>query len=225
MRDLNSPKSLSDQYIANLYPQELSPLIAKARQASEQFGKSGISMSANEARQMAFVIKTAGAKKFVEIGTLTGATAIWICEAMGSGSTLWTFEKDQAHANAAEKIFNEYINLNSDRSILILKGDAQEMLATISKQGPFDGIFIDGNKAAYGKYLEWAEINIKKGGLIISDNVFLGGSVFSVNTESKFSEKQVQVMQAFNARIADTHKYFSAILPTAEGLSVAIKLF
>lgn len=225
MRDLNGPKSLIEDYTNSLYHENSYPLITKARSASVELGKAGISMSDQEARTMAVFIKANRAKKFVEIGTLTGATALWISQAMGENSILWTFEKDANHTKIAEGIFKEFMNINPTQKIQCVLGDAQEELSSIEALGPFDGIFIDGNKAAYGHYLDWAEKNIKMQGLIVSDNVFLGGAIFQKNEGQKFSDKQIAVMKTFNQRLADPTKYYSVILPTQEGLSLAIKLF
>ena len=103
-------------------------------------------------------------------------------------------------------------------------GDAREELEKLNSLGPFDGVFIDGNKAAYGDYLAWAEQNLRVGGVILADNIFLSGSVWGESTQQKFSDKQIRVMQEFNNRLSDPTKFQSAVVPTFEGLFVAIKL-
>ena len=172
---------------------------------------------------MAALIRLAGCKKFVEIGTLTGLSALWILRAMGEGGKLWTFEKDPAHAESAAKTLHDYTQIHSSQAAQVVVGDAIATLPSINSNGPFDGVFIDGNKAAYGSYLDWAEKNVRKGGLIIGDNIFLGGTVYS-SEKGKFSDKQITVMQNFNQRLADPTKYLSAVAPTAEGFFIAIKL-
>jgi predicted O-methyltransferase YrrM len=211
-------------YFQSLYPSEIDQLVLKARKLSEKFGKQSISMSHLEARILSTLIHAKGCHKFVEVGTLTGATAVWIAESLADNGELWTFEKDVQHAEAAQTIFEDYHQKSRTRIHLKI-GDAGQMLTSIESEGPFDGIFIDGNKSAYGRYLDWAELNVKKGGLIIADNIFLGGSVFDQEIDSKFSAKQIEVMQKFNKRLANTDKYQSCIVPTSEGLMVAMKMF
>lgn len=217
MRDLTQDQSPQETYLLNLFPQEPSELFEKAREESVRLNKAAISLSPGEARLMATLIQSHGCKKFVEIGTLTGASALWILHGMGTKGRLWTFEKDPEHAKAARKILKSFKNAD------VVEGDAEETLPSIEEEGPFDGIFIDGNKSAYGSYLDWAEKNLKKGALILADNVFLGGGVFTGNA-AKFSKKQIEIMRDFNRRLADPEKYQSAIVPTGEGLFVAIKL-
>ncbi len=227
MRDLNQDLSPQETYLSSLFPSEAadlpSDLIERARTAAVELGKAAISLSPAEARIVSTLISSHGCKKFVEIGTLTGASALWILQGLHKAGSLWTLEKDPAHAKAAKEILKAYQKQNPEQTVTVIEGDAQETLKALSDEGPFDGIFIDGNKSAYCAYLDWAEENLKKGSLIIADNVFLSGAVFTGNT-AKFSKKQVEVMREFNRRLADSSKYQSAIIPTSEGLFVAVLL-
>jgi predicted O-methyltransferase YrrM len=189
----------------------------EARKGSDLLQKTPISLGFVESQVISFLIRQHQCKRFVEVGSLTGASALWILKAMPVEGKLWTLEKDPKHAEIAKKI------LASDSRATVVEGDARETLRAIESEGPFDGIFIDGNKAAYGDYLDWAEMNLISGGLIIADNVFLGGSVFEDIKNSQFSEKQVNVMKLFNQRLANEEIFHFCLIPTAEGLMVAIK--
>lgn len=218
MRELGAEQYPMQTYIEGLYGKD-TDLKLRAREFSRLLSKEQISLSAVEARMMAAMIAAHGAKKFVEIGTLTGYSALWILEALGETGKLWTFEKDEAHAKKAREIFS------GKKNVVLMEGDAEMTLPTISGEGPFDGIFIDGNKGAYGRYLEWAEKNIRKGGLIIADNVFLGGSVAKDSKDERWSASVIETMRNVNRRLADRSKYFGGIVPTSEGLFIATKLF
>lgn len=210
-----------DLYIEGLYKAENSFKI-QSREAAAELGLARISLSPHEGRLISFFLKALKVKKCVEIGTLTGLSAQYILDALNGGGELWTFEKDPAHSGHAERIFS---GLKSAAKVHTVVGDAQVKLTEIEGQGPFDAIFIDGNKAAYGNYLAWAEKNLRQGGLILADNVFLSGCVWGDTSSGRFSEKQVQVMRAFNLRLADKNLYDSALVPTAEGLFCALKKF
>lgn len=195
-----------------------SPAVLRSRELAQEIGLSGISLGPMECRILAFFIRIARPLKFIEIGTLTGTTALTIAENVPENARVWSLEKNPQHALHAQTLCKHLPNLE------ILVGDARETLKTLEMHGPFDGIFIDGNKAAYKDYLDWAEKNVQKGGWILADNIFLSGAVFG-HTESKFSQKQIEVMRAVNQRLSDPKLYQSAIFPTDEGLLVAQKLF
>lgn len=210
-------------YIESLASEEV-PSKQKSRDAAAELGLEKICLSPSEGQLLSFFVRTHRCRKFVEIGTLTGLSAQYILEGMGGSGELWSLEKTELHA---EKALEALAGHPAGKNAHVLLGDARITLETVKSQGPFDGVFIDGNKAAYGDYLAWAEINICRGGLIIADNVFLNGAVWG-NKEGqsqKFSDKQIKVMQAFNKRLSDPALYDSALLPTKEGMHIAVKKF
>lgn len=198
-----------------------SELKLQSRKFADELGLGRISISPAEAQLVRTLIGLHGAKKFVEIGTLTGLSAQYIFEALPEGGDLWTLEKDLKHSQMAASVFSQMDQ--SKKKIHLVTGDARVELEKLSAQGPFDGIFIDGNKAAYFDYLIWAEAQVRSGGLILADNIFLSGAVWGESTQQKFSEKQIKIMREFNQRLADPNLYEAAIVPSYEGLYVAIK--
>lgn len=217
MREVEVSKS--EEYTLSLLAEE-SGSKKKSRLFSEELNLSRISVNPAEAQLIKTLICSHQCKKFVEIGTLTGLSAQYIFEGLAEGGTLWTLEKDPKHMDYAKEAFSD-IERGSKKIEFVL-GDAREELKNLEDLGPFDGVFIDGNKAAYGDYLDWAEKNIKVGGLILADNVFLNGSVWG-EVSARFSEKQIRIMKEFNQRLADPSKFVSVIAPTFEGLYIAIK--
>jgi predicted O-methyltransferase YrrM len=214
MRDKSSNL---ENYWQQLFP-DPSSLFALAKKHADVIGRGSISVSASEGKLIAFWVQQFKCNKFVEIGTLTGYSALWILWAMKNGQ-LWTFEKDKSIADIASSVLTQ----SEWGQAHIVQGDAEKTLESIESDGPFDGIFIDGNKQAYPAYLDWAEKNLKKGGLILADNVWLRGSVYGLEDDT-FSGKQVEAMRQFNQRLSDSSKYRSTIIPTVEGLYVAEKL-
>jgi predicted O-methyltransferase YrrM len=225
MRELDQDSTPLENYLHHLFPNEPTELFFEARSIAHSLGKAAISLSPSEGRMVSTLVSSHQCKKFVEIGTLTGVSALWIAQGLDAGGELWTLEKDPKHSQLAQGIFDQWsLKENSDRKIHLVTGDAKETLNSIKPQGPFDGILIDGNKSAYGAYLDWAESNLKKGALILADNIFLGGAVLTGN-KAQFSKKQITVMKEFNLRLADPTRYRSTVLPTGEGLFMALKLF
>ena len=196
----------------------------KSRAFAEELGLGKICISPSEGNLLAFMVRRHECRKFVEIGTLTGLSAQYIIEGMGGKGELWTLEKTDLHARKANEALSDH---PSAKNIHVIVGDARSTLDTVKAHGPFDGVFIDGNKSAYGDYLKWAEKNVRPGGLIAADNVFLSGAVWGENEgQSKsFNDKQVRVMQEFNKRLADPTLYDGVLLPTKEGMFFAVKMF
>lgn len=215
----HNPEDLKN-YVERLSQAPFPQPFELAHKKAQDLNKSPLSITALEGRILSFLVSQAGCKNFVEIGTLTGFSALWIAAGMGVGK-LWTLEKDPVHAQAAREVFQQY---RGQVQIHLLEGDARNVLQELSLKGPFDGVFIDGNKSAYLDYLNWCEAHVVKGGLILADNIFLRGSVWGVEG-TPFSEKQVKIMKEFNQRLSDPEKYHSCVLPTFDGIFAAVKMF
>lgn len=111
--------------------------------------------------------RATGAAKILELGTATGYSAIYLASACESiGGRVTTLEIDQAMADRAGANFKR---AGLDHCIEIVMGDALKELATL--QGPFDLIFLDIEKADYIRAMPYCRRLIRKGGLLVADNV------------------------------------------------------
>jgi predicted O-methyltransferase YrrM len=102
------------------------------------------------------------------------------------------------------------------------------VLNELAASAPYDMVFIDADKPGYPEYLDWAEEYVRKGGLIVGDNTLLFGHVWSESAPQGAgapSRTAWNAMREFNRRLADPAKYHSVLIPTEEGMTVAIKLF
>jgi predicted O-methyltransferase YrrM len=192
----------------------------EARQKSEELGLESISISQTEAHLIQFLARLVNPHKIVEIGTLTGLSALYFLEILPADGKLWTLEKAPEHIEKSKQILNSYIEKGQCE---IIEGDARENLLRISEFGPFDIIFIDGNKAAYYDYWKWAEKNISQNGMIIVDNVFLAGAVWGNQSQQKFSTKQISTVQKMTNEIFSSQEFTSTFIPTNEGLIILNK--
>lgn len=180
-----------------------------------------IHLAPEEGKLIQVLLKMINAQKIVEVGTLAGYSTIWMAEILGPNGVIHTIEKDNKRYLQAKENFAK-TNLNS--KIILHHGDGLEVLKQLSLQSPFDAIFIDANKASYPEYLKWAEENIKCNGLIIADNTLLFGAVYGDNKKN-MKPTTVEAMKLFNLNLSNPNKYQSIMIPTDEGLTIAIKLF
>ncbi len=134
---------------------------------------------------------------------------------------IYTIENNPQYSRIAKKNFSAF---NLSDKITLIEGNALEKLNELSAKAPFDMIFIDADKGGYPKYLDWAESYIKQDGLIVADNTLLFNTVFLESPPKEVSEKSWHAMREFNNRLSDEKKYFSILIPTDEGMTVALKL-
>ena len=85
---------------------------------------------------------------------------------------------------------------------------------------PYDLVYIDANKREYCEYFELVLPMVRPGGLILADDVLLGGKVYD---EKPSCDKQTQGLLAFNDMIAKDPRVEVVILPIRDGLSLIRK--
>lgn len=205
-------------YIRQLFAPE-TPAMQAARAAAAAENQDNISLHPEEGKLLQMLAQLAGAKKIVEIGTFYGYSALWLAGGLADGGHLWTLEKDTTRAARARDFIGQH------PAITMIGGDALASLAALESHGPFDMVFIDADKLNYARYLDWAETNVRKGGLIVGDNTFLFDAVWKDEPVERVRETARQAMRDFNKRLADPQRYRGLMLPTGEGLTIAQKLF
>lgn len=208
-----------DNYITSLFAKEdeaMASVIKSLRQDEVQ-----MQISPVEGKILHTLVKMIGAKKIVEVGTLGGYSAIWMARALPEDGKLYAIEMDYKKET---RIRENFATCGVENRVELIIGKGKDILPNIEGKGPFDVVFIDADKINYLFYLEWAEKNVRKGGLIIGDNSFLFGTVYGCNT-NEMKPETIEGMKQFNIRLADELKYTSIILPTSEGMTVAVKNF
>jgi len=107
-------------------------------------------------------------KNILEIGSSAGYSTIWMADAVKDlGGHVYTTELSTPRSELARTHFKES---GLEDYITLFKGDAKEVLVNWS-YGEMDLIFIDALKSDYLKYYRLAFQLVKKGGIIVADDV------------------------------------------------------
>lgn len=170
-----------------------------------------IQLGASEGRLLELLVRLAGARRIVEIGTLAGYSAIRMARAMPDGGCLWTLESEPRHVEIARA--NVAAAGLSDR-IEVIEGPALAMLEGLEGRGPFDLVFLDADKAGYAAYGRWAHAHLRPGGLLIADNAYLFGRLLA-------DEPTAREVRAFHEETALA--FDSVCVPTPDGMVVGIR--
>jgi caffeoyl-CoA O-methyltransferase len=170
-----------------------------------------IQVGRSEGRLLELLLRLVGARKVVEVGTLAGYSALRILAALPRDGHLYTLELDPRHARVAEKAITE---AGSGDRATVLVGEAQRLLPGLGKHGPFDAVFLDADKAGYAGYGEWATKNLRRGGLLIADNVYLFGRLLDDSPDAV-------AMRSFHE--ASARDFDSVTIPTPDGLLLGVR--
>lgn len=124
-------------------------------------------ISRETANFLNLLVTISKAKNVVEVGTSNGYSSIWIAEALKkTGGHLTTIDKYPQRLVLAKENFKQF---NVDNIITIKQGNACDILKTIDFK--IDFAFIDAKKPEYEQYFDLIDKNLKKGGIIVADNI------------------------------------------------------
>ncbi|MBK9716048.1 MAG: class I SAM-dependent methyltransferase [Saprospiraceae bacterium] len=169
--------------------------------------------SSSQGRLLSLLSKLKKPKCILELGTFTGYSALCLAEGLEEDGLLNTFEVVDTYDHIIEFVKKE-IPLAS--KIIFHKQDALEGISNLDLE--FDLVFIDAAKKQYPEYLALVSPLMKKGALLIADNVLWYGKVLD---EKK--DQETAVLDHFNTLVSESGDWDAFILPLRDGLTLAIK--
>jgi len=158
------------------------------------------------------IIKVVNIKSVLEIGTFTGLSALSISLALPNDGKLIALDKNEETNKVAVDFFKK---ANQDHKIKTIIKPAIDSLEEL-KDEKFDMIFIDADKMNYKIYYENSLQLIKKGGLIIIDNVLWHGEVVDEKNNDKFTVN----IREFNKFVSEDDRVEQIIFPLGDGMTV-----
>ena len=171
-----------------------------------------------QGRFLEMMTRLSGARDALEIGTFTGYSAICIAEGLPEGGHLDSLEID----DELEDLIREgWRRSGVEGKISLHIGDALDTLERLRDEGArYDLVYIDANKRQYVAYYDLVMEMLRPGGVILVDDVMLGGKVYE---ERPSCDKQTQGLIAFNDKVAADPRVEAVMLPVRDGLSVIRK--
>ena len=182
-----------------------------------------IQVSAAQGKLLHLLARMRGARSILEIGTLGGYSTIWLARALpAAGGRLITLEAEPKHAdvaraNLAAAGLSNVVDLRLGRAI--------ETLPTLTKEAPFDLVFIDADKPSTADYFQWALKLTRPGSAIVVDNVVRRGAV----ADASSTDANVQGVRRFYDALASDRRVTATAMQTVgskgyDGFALALVL-
>ncbi len=154
------------------------------------------------------------AESIFEMGSGFGYSAYWMAKALPDGGKIICTEISSTKANLGKKFLKEgglknRVEYRVGDSISILN-EEKEM---------FDIIFNDVDKYQYPAALEAALPHLRKGGLLITDNIIWEGKVLSA-----YPDEDTSGVLEYTKRIYVDKGLWSTVIPIRDGVSISLKL-
>ena len=164
------------------------------------------------------ITKISKAKKILEIGTFTGLSTLSMALGLPEDGMIITLDKNGETNTKAKEFFKK---AEQHKKIKTIINPALDTINELKKENSiFDIIFIDADKENYTYYYNKSFDLLKRGGLIIIDNVLWHGEV----ADEKNNEKFTNIIRDFNTFVKNDERTEQIILPLGDGLTICNKL-
>jgi predicted O-methyltransferase YrrM len=153
---------------------------------------------------LALLVRAAGARRVLELGTSNGYSTVWVADALGDGDArLLSVDVDRERSDLAARNLEraglaDAVELRVEDAASTLRGAAD---------ASWEAIFLDAERSAYVDY--WPELArvLRPGGLLVVDNVL----------------SHAEEVRDFRAVVeADPRVSAEAVLPTGAGLLLIV---
>ncbi len=197
------------------------PVLQRLRQATlrEVGDAAGMQISPDQGAIMAMLVRIAGARRCIEVGTFTGYSALAVALALPEDgkviacdvSEQWTAiaRRFWTEAGVAHKIDLRLAPALATMDALLAQGEA----------GRFDFAFLDAEKSEYDAYYELVLRLLRPGGLVAIDNVLWSGRV----ADPLAKDPNTRALRALNEKVHGDERVDICMLPVADGLTLARK--
>lgn len=171
-------------------------------------------VEAHEGALLNLLVRLAGARRILELGTATGYSGIWLLRGTDGGS-LTSFEVDHKRAERARANFAE---AGLGKQALVLEQDAVGGLEKLA--GRFDACFIDllnsfPSEDVTRRVLDLCLQRLDAGALLMADNALGRGEVLRPKNQN------ARNIAFYNQAVSKHPRLESVVIPIRDGLSVA----
>lgn len=163
------------------------------------------------------VARMIGARRIFELGSGFGYSTIWFAKAVrdnGGGEvyhTVWDEELSrQARANVEEAGLSSIVRFQVSEAVAALR----------PVEGPFDVIFNDIDKDGYPASLGVIKPKLRKGGLLIIDNMLWHGRAW----EAGDTDASTQGVRQVTRMIQEDPDFVFSLIPIRDGLITALRV-
>jgi caffeoyl-CoA O-methyltransferase len=162
--------------------------------------------------------RSVGARRIMELGSGFGYSAYWHARAVGPGGEVHLTDGDPENERKAADLLGR-AGLAGRTSFHV--GDAVTEMEKLD--GAFDVVFSDIDKDGYPAAWKASSERVRPGGLYVCDNVLWYGRV-AVEDPDDARPRYTEAVLEHNRLVAEDERFVSTIVPTRDGVLVAVRV-
>jgi predicted O-methyltransferase YrrM len=194
------------------------PVLQDLRAETMTMEMARMQIAPEQGQFMALLMKLMGARRYLEIGTFTGYSALACALVMPAGSEIHALDISEEWTAIARHYWQRAGM--ADRIHLHL-APAEETLTKMlpEAEATFDAVFVDADKTGYAAYIELLYPLLREGGLLMIDNVLWDGAVIDPDE----NDDDTVAIRAVNAAMFADERWDISMVPIGDGLTLAQK--
>jgi caffeoyl-CoA O-methyltransferase len=163
--------------------------------------------------------RSVGARRVFELGSGFGYSAYWFARAVGPGGEVHGTDGDPDNE---PKALGYLSRARLAEPIRWHVGDAVTNMNAV--EGEFDVVYNDIDKEGYPDAWRAARDRVRVGGMYLCDNVLWSGAVADPRGDHGRDERTTSAILEHNRLIAEDEAFVSSIVPTRDGVFVALRI-
>ena len=170
-----------------------------------------------QGRVLSFISQLIRPETILEIGTYTGYATLCLAEGLTKNGKIHTIEINEELIDFQKKYFDQSKFKNQ---IFTHIGDAIDIIPKLKLK--YDLIFLDADKANYPNYMEMVVPKLKRGGVLVADNVLWNGKV--LDYQQKRDDIETKGIKLFSELVKKNSSLQTLLLPIRDGLMMCRKI-
>ena len=168
---------------------------------------------------MQFLLGQLQPKKILEIGAAIGFSSSLMAQTIENDGHVTPIDRFDVMIKKAKAT---YERLNLTDKVTLLEGQAADILPTLT--GPYDFIFMDSAKSKYIEFLPECLRLLKKGGVLMVDDIFQGGTILLPDEEIPRGKRAIhRKLNEFLRVVMEHPDLTSTLVPLGDGVILITK--
>lgn len=196
-----------------------SKILQECREETARLPMARMQIAPEQGQFISFLISLLNVKRALEIGVYTGYSSLCIATTLPDDGHLDACDIDPEITAVAKSYWDkagvsEKISLHIAPAITTL-----DKFIAAKQTETYDFAFIDAHKPEYIDYYERTLKLIRKGGVILIDNVLWSGHP----ANNEIQDEDTIAIREFNAHLQSDERVMISMLPVADGITLALK--
>lgn len=197
------------------------PVLCELRAFTAAHRNAKMQIAPEQGQLMAWLARLLGVRRYLELGVFTGYSALAVALALPEDSEVVACDISADFTRVAREYWQKAGVSERIRLVLGPALDSVRSLLAEGRAGDFDMAFIDADKPLTPDYFEACLQLVRPGGVILMDNIFLGGRVVAPRASDP---PGVHIMHDFNAALKHDSRISLCVLPIGDGMTLVTRL-